>query len=61
MMTNMSSRGNSAVSLASVWKSVVIVVLFVAVHYWLGRVCHVSKRHVGELDVVFAFVQILYE
>jgi hypothetical protein len=42
--------------LTSVWKGVVGVVVFVDAHYWLGRVCHV-----GELDVVFAFVQVLHE
>jgi hypothetical protein len=42
---------------ASVWKGVVVVAeLCVDAHYWLGRVCHV-----GELDVVFSFVQVLHK
>lgn len=50
-------RGSAVVILASVWKGVVVVAdLSVDAHYWLGRVCHV-----GELDTVFAFVQVLHE
>jgi hypothetical protein len=56
MRANKSGGGVIAMNLASVWKGVFVGVLSVDAHYWLGRVCHV-----GELDVVFAFVQVLHE
>jgi hypothetical protein len=61
MMADMSGSVNIAVSLASVWKTIVIAVYFAVAYYWPGRVCHVGELDVGELDVVFAFVQVLHE
>ena len=59
MMAN--KRVRAPAVLTSVWKGVVMVVCLVAAHYWLDRVCHDGELDVGELDVVFALVQVLHE